>query len=411
MKKFSNNFDVDSNCDTESSREQIRSWLKANCPESMKMPFIEAEAAHGGQKAVWSNPDTKLWLDRTAEVGLTIPKIPKEYGGAGLTDEQTHIYYEELERLGARIPVIGIGPMMLAPTILDWGTEEQKQRFLPPIASGEVRWAQGFSEPSAGSDLASLKLKADRDGDEYILNGQKTWNSHAECADWMIVLVRTNRKEGGPVQFGISFLLVDLSSPGITIQPMRMINGEEPFCETFFEDVRVPVANRIGPEDEGWNVIKSFLVHERFLSRYYPREEYDIDLASRWREYGPVRPQLWDKVANNELDQLGLDKLMAHIADLEAEGKDSTGFTDVFKCWEAEHKKQRFEVLMLLMGERGFSYNGGLNNDADKSVVRESLQSRAYSIGGGTTEIALNVIAKRVLNLPQNNPRKSNARK
>lgn len=381
-------------------RQEIRAWLKANCPESMKTPFVMAEAPLGGLRAEWPNPDTKTWLNRAATVGLTLPKISKRYGGAGLTDEQAQIYYDELDSLEARIPLAGIGPMMLAATIDECGSEEQKRHFITPMATGEIRWAQGFSEPGAGSDLASLQLRADRDGDEYVLNGQKIWNSGADLADWMIVLVRTNREEGRPRQFGISFLLVDLRSPGITIRPMHMMNGDTPFCETFFDDVRVPVAHRIGEEDQGWSVIKKFLVHERFVARYWPREENEIALLPRWNEHGAARADLWYQVASNELDQLGVELLMSHIDRLETEGEDTSKFSEVLKCSETEHNKRRFELLMLLMGDRSLSFSGDLNSDLDKVLVEESLHSRAYSIGGGTTEVVRNVIAKRILNLP-----------
>lgn len=397
-----NEFDdgLEFSSDTAVFRKQIRGWIEANCPESMKTPFVMAEAPLGGRKAQWPNPDTKIWLDRAAAVGLTLPKIPRRYGGAGLTGELAQIYYDELENIGARIPLAGIGPMMLAATIDECGNEEQKRNFIAPMATGEIRWAQGFSEPGAGSDLASLQLRADRDGDEYVLNGQKIWNSGADLADWMIVLVRTNREEGRPRQFGISFLLVDLTSPGITVRPMHMINGDTPFCETFFDDVRVPMVNRVGEEDQGWGVIKKFLIHERFVGRYWPREENEIALLPRWNEHGAGREDLWYQVADNELDQLGLDLLMRHIERLEANGEDTSKFSEVLKCFETEHNKRRFELLMLLIGDRSLSFSGDLNSTADKYLVEESLHSRAYSIGGGTTEVVRNVIAKRILNLP-----------
>lgn len=401
----SNSAGLEFESDVESFRKQIRSWIASNCPESMKTPFIMAEAPMGGIGAKWPNPDTKIWLDRAAAVGLTLPKMPKGYGGAELTDEQAQIYYDELEKIGARIPLAGIGPMMLAPTIYECGNEEQKQRFIPPMASGEIRWAQGFSEPGAGSDLASLQLRAELDGEEYVLNGQKIWNSHADVADWMIVLVRTNRDNSKPRQFGISFLLVDLTSPGISIQPMKMINGDAPFCETFFDNVRVPVANRIGAEDQGWGVVKAFLIHERFVTRYWPREEHEIALAPRWAEHGHARTDLWGKVADNELDELGLELLLSDIDRLETEGADTSKYSEVLKCFEAEHKKRRFELLMLLLGERSLSFSGNLNSASDQLLVEESLHARAYSIGGGTTEVVRNVIAKRILHLPTSGTR------
>jgi len=383
--------------DGELFREWIRSWLEANCPDSMRTPMVIAEAPWGG--AEWPNPEAKLWLDRAASEGLTLPTVPQEYGGAGLTPWQAEIYWEELHRIGGRIPHTGVGPLMLAPTIQQFGTEEQKRRFLPPIAHASVRWCQGFSEPGAGSDLASLQLRADKDGDDYVLNGQKIWNSNADCSDWMIVLARTNRRENHR-QFGISFLLVDLSSPGITIRPLRLISGKSEFCETFFDDVRVPVSNRIGPEDEGWNVTKHFLVHDRYSALHWPREDHGISLPHLWSDI-TGRPELWHPVAASELDELGVEEFKNRIARLNGEGIDVSHFAAVLKYWEMEHVKRRYELALRLVDERGLGWSGEIIEEQDQERVRQSLFARANSIGGGSSEIMLNIISKRVLQLPE----------
>lgn len=384
---------------TEDFRKEIRAWLEENCPASMKTPMVMSEAPWGGHKWKSANPDTEVWLDRSASKGLVLPAVPKEYGGAGLSGEEELIYWEEMERIGARVPHSGVGPLMLAPTIMHFGTDEQKLKFLPPIASGDVRWVQGFSEPGAGSDLASLQMKCERQGDEYVLNGQKMWSSFGDVADWMIALVRSD-PDATPRQAGISFVLVDLKSPGVTVRPLRLISGDSEFCETFFDHVRVPVSHRIGPEHGGWTVTKQFLVHDRLALRHWPTEEHSVSLPELWKKAGSSHPELHARTAANELDQLGVDLLRKRIARLEAVGGDVHHSSNVLKYSEAEHMNRRWELATFLLEERGMVWSGDLFEDEDRIRIRRWLFSRAGTIGAGTSEIVLNVLAKHALELP-----------
>lgn len=387
-----------SQTDVTKFRKTVRFWLESNCPASMRTPMKMDEAPWGGSKAEWINPDTKVWLDLSVAAGLAVPYVPHEYGGAGLSMSQTEILYEELERIGARIPLTGIGPFGLAPTLLQHGTPEQNAKFLPSIARGESRWALGFSEPGAGSDLASLQTKAERDGDDYVLNGQKIWNSFTDKSDWMIVLARTKQVENKR-HLGIVFLLVDLNSPGIDVRPLQLISGESEFCETFLEDVRVPIANRIGPED-GWSIVKDFLVHDRISGRFWPSDDSSVDLPTLWRKAGADCRGLWHDVMANELDHIGLRALENKVAELNSQQHDVSGFAPVIKYFGGETTKRRSELAALIQGERGLVWAGDLSESHDKDQVETSLYTKAHTLGGGSSEISLNLIAKNTLQLP-----------
>jgi acyl-CoA dehydrogenase len=215
-------------------RQEVRAWLEANCPPAMRQPVTgEEDIVWGGRKAKLS-PDQKAWLDAMASRGWTVPDWPSEYGGGGLSPEQTKTLRQEMARLGCRNPLQSFGISMLGPALLKYGNEAQKKRFLPEIARGEIRWCQGYSEPNAGSDLAGLQTSAEDKGDHYLVNGQKVWTSYADKADWIFCLVRTDKttKQGG-----ISFLLFDMASPGVSTKPILLISGSSPFCETFFDNV------------------------------------------------------------------------------------------------------------------------------------------------------------------------------
>ena len=213
-----------------SFREEVRAWLEENCPASCRGP---GEVPGGGTKVPLS-ADERLWLERAAEKGYTVPSWPQEYGGAGLSSARELILLEEMRDLGARAPVMGMGIMMIGPTLLEHGTEDQKARHLPRIARGEVWWCQGYSEPGAGSDLASLRTRAEDAGDHFVINGQKIWTTAANNADWIFCLVRTDFDV--PKHEGISFVLFSMDQPGVTVKPIQLISGASPFCETFFDD-------------------------------------------------------------------------------------------------------------------------------------------------------------------------------
>ena len=247
--------------DLQTFRAEIRAWLAKNCPPEMRQPLkSEKDVCWGGRNYVPSSPAQKDWLDRMGARGWTVPDWPKPYGGGGLNPSETKVLREEMAAIRARNPLNSFGISMLGPALLSYGTEEQKLDHLPKIARGEIRWCQGYSEPNAGSDLAGLATSADDAGDHYIVNGQKVWTSYADEADWIFCLVRTSKASK---QGGISFVLFDMASEGVSTKPILLISGNSPFCETFFDNVRVPKANRIHDENKGWDVAKYLLGHER----------------------------------------------------------------------------------------------------------------------------------------------------
>jgi len=236
-------------------RTETRAWLEANCPASMRQPIAsEADICWGGRSWKFASEDQKIWLERMVEKGWTVPTWPKEYGGAGLSKEEAFILKEEMKAIKARSPLDSFGIWMLGPALLKYGTHEQKLEHLPPIARGEIRWCQGYSEPGAGSDLASLRTKGVLQGDHYTVTGQKVWTSYADQSDWIFALVRT--EADAPKHLGISFLLIDMDQPGVTTKPIKLISGKSPFCETFFDDAKALVANRLGKAGEGWDIAK-----------------------------------------------------------------------------------------------------------------------------------------------------------
>ena len=229
----------------EAFRAKVRSWLHANAP---KDPPRALDAM-------------RAWQRQLHEGGLLGAAWPKEYGGAGLSEMEQAILNEEMARARAPQPVNQMAIWWVGPAIMKYGTEEQKQRFIPRILTCEEIWATGYSEPASGSDMAAAKTRADRDGDFYVVNGQKVWTTYAHISDWYFVLVRTSTE--GPKWAGLTLLLMDLKSPGVQIKPIRQIDGGSEFNEVFMTDVRVPVANRLGAEGQGWEIVSSALVNER----------------------------------------------------------------------------------------------------------------------------------------------------
>ena len=390
-------------------RSSTRDWLEHNCPASMRTPMLPGEEINGGSRRRSSNPDAYVWLDRMAERGWTAPTWPAEYGGGGLVKDEFLILLEEMQRIGARPPLGGMGITMIGPTLLEYGTEDQKRRHIPPIIQGETAWCQGYSEPGAGSDLASLSTRAIPDGDDYLVSGSKIWTSGANYADWIFCLVRTDAT--APKHDGISFLLFSMESEGVTVKPIELINGHSPFCQTFFDNVRVPKADRVHRENQGWSVAKRLLQHERSglaalasadtagpMQRIKPSIPLGA-LAKSYTRDGQLDPILrQDIVANDMLQRSYLLTQSRALAESEADTPGAT--TSIFKYIEAEYVKAQLELQLRLRGMQSLGWEGTAFTEEEIRMGRLNLEAKSISIAGGSNEIQLNIIAKRVLGLP-----------
>src|SRR5580704_981581 len=249
--------DFNFNPEDEAFRMEFREWLNAN----KQFAPNTGETAGGMAEGRGAFEQQQAWAKKMAEGRWLAPSWPEKYGGRGAGILQNIVYGEELSRAGVAAPMIGMGISLFGPTLLHWGTEEQKQRFIPPIMKAEEIWCQGYSEPGSGSDLASLQTRAVEDGDYFVVNGQKVWTSIAQHADWIFLLVRTD--PDAPKHKGISYLMVDMHSPGVTVRPLVQITGNKGFNEVFFEDVRVPKKNLVGEKNQGWQVAITTLMFER----------------------------------------------------------------------------------------------------------------------------------------------------
>ena len=391
--------------DLESFREETRQWLQANAPAAMHVPpKTPDELCWGGKKTIYP-PDVKRWLDVMAERGWTAPTWPKEYGGGGLSKAEAKVLAEEMARLRLRSPLIGFGLAMIGPLLVQEGSDDLKRTHLPPIVRGEIRWCQGYSEPGSGSDLASLQTKAVRDGDTFVLNGQKVWTSYADKSDWMFILVRTD--PDAPKHEGITFLLMDMSAPGVSVRPIQLISGSSPFCETFLADVRVPVMNVVGKVNGGWAIAKALLGHERTMiaDAFKERDEAKrlINLARRYlpAENGKIADALLrDAVTQVAMDQACLDLTLARSRDNMKAGHKPGPETSIFKYYGTELNMRRRELMVSLAGPQGLGWEGQGFDEDELKITRDWLRSRGNSIEGGTSEVQLNIIAKRVLGLP-----------
>ncbi len=392
---------------TESFRAEIRTWLDENCPDSMRQPAVGDEIPWGGRTEKIANPEARLWLERMGERGFTAPTWSREYGGGGLSAEENKVLQEELRRIKARPALVSFGLSMLGPALLEFANEEQKREHLPKIVKGEVRWCQGYSEPGSGSDLASLQTRAAADGEDFVVNGQKIWTSYADHADWIFCLVRTD--PAASKHDGISFLLFDMASPGVTVAPIKLISGSSPFCQTFFQDVRVPRKNLVGTPGGGWTIAKRLLQHERSMISGMgssPTARSSLTLPEAAAKYVGQRdgvlaePVLRDQIARLELDALAFGLTVRRRGDESKAGHDPSHDASMFKYYGTELNKRRYEILMSIYGAQALGWEGeGLEPD-QLDVTRQWLRSKGNSIEGGTSEIQLNVIAKRVLGLP-----------
>ena len=384
----------------ETFRTDVREWLEKNCPQSMRTPIRgEADICWGGRKWTFHSEDQRVWLERCAEKGYTVPTWPKEYGGAGLTKEEAKVLQAEMRRIKARSPLNSFGIWMLGPALLQFGTHEQKLEFLPPIARGEIRWCQGYSEPGAGSDLASLATKGEDKGDHFLVNGQKVWTSYADKSDWIFCLVRT--EPDAKKHEGISFLLFDMETSGVTTKPIKLISGSSPFCETFFDDVQVPIDSIVGERGNGWTIAKYLLTHERAMIGDMGMPEPLSAVAGRKGlvEDGILKDALLRAdLASHEVDAAAFAFTMERAGDEAKAGASLGAFSSMLKYYGTELNKDRHELNLALHGSEAFEWEGQFSENG--KVAREWLRTKANSIEGGTSEVQLNIISKRILDLP-----------
>ncbi len=386
-------------------REETRVWIEENCPPgargSGQIPF--------GSRQVELEADTALWLERMAEKGWTVPTWPKAYGGAGLERDYYEVLIDELKKAGARTPLTGRVVNYIGPTILEFGTDAQKQKWLPICARGEGAWAMGYSEPGAGSDLASLNTRAVRDGDRYLLNGSKMWTSDATLCDYIFVLVRTSPEK--PKHEGITLMLVDMHQPGVKVSPIQLISGASPFCETHFEDAVVSVDDVIGGVDRGWTVGKRLLQFERSthaginISGSQGGRSEESKMPEWVGDYVPkVSGKLSDPALRKWLTEFEMNSHAQRLTQrraIEELSSRAPGFTSsAVKLTNALNIQNGDELLVAAMGHQGLRWDVQTADQQELAVLQKWLYQKSLTIAGGTKEVQLNIIAKRVLGLP-----------
>lgn len=365
--------------DLDGFRAEVRAFLAENLTE---------ELARAGRRAtsVFSEPEHSMpWQAALHARGWAAIDWPVEYGGTGWSPMQKYIFAAECARAGAP-SLMPQGLKMVAPVLMHYGTQAQKDYFLPRILNGEHYWCQGFSEPGSGSDLASLKLKAERDGDHYVLNGSKIWTTHAHHANWMFALVRTS-SEGKP-QAGISFLLIDMATPGLKVDPIISLAGEHELNQVFFDNVRVPVANRLGEENEGWSVAKYLLTFERG-GRYAPAL---FAALGRLREEAGEDPVMQERIRREQVTVEALEAI--ELKSIGASGAEAALYASVLKVQGTE-SEQRIAVLGCdVAGPEGWAIPDGQSSDRLATAVPRYLNGRAATIYAGSNEIQRDLIAR-----------------
>ncbi|MGR3714531.1 MAG: acyl-CoA dehydrogenase family protein [Shimia sp.] len=390
--------------DLDQFREETRTWLEANCPAEMRQPMGEEDICWGGRNFVFSSPAQKQWLDDCAARGWTVPAWPKDCGGAGLSGAEQKVLAEEMERINARPPLQSFGIWMLGPALLQFGSDDQKRHYLPQIARGEVRWCQGYSEPGAGSDLASLQTKGVDKGDHFEVTGQKIWTSYADQADWIFCLVRTEPDE--KKHTGISFLLFDMTSEGVTTKPIKLISGASPFCETFFDAVKVPSEQIVGERGQGWTIAKYLLTHEREMiggsdSAIFAKSDLVADAAQAigLDEAGRLDdPMMRADLGAFIVDEMAFDAHVSATRTYMRAGNELGARSAELKYLGTELNKQRQSLRVAAGGADDLVWEGA-SNDAGQAA-RDWLRSKANSIEGGTSEVMLSILSKAILKMP-----------
>ena len=390
----------------QSFREEVRTWVQANLPKDI------AHKVHHALRL--TREDMQNWAKILGKKGWLAFGWPKEFGGPGWTAVQKHLFEEECALAGAP-RIIPFGPVMVAPVIMAFGNAEQQKRFLPGIASGEVWWSQGYSEPGSGSDLASVKTRAERVGNKYIVNGQKTWTTLGQYGDWMFNLVRTST-EGKP-QTGISFLLLDMKSPGVTVRPIKLLDGECEVNEVFFDNVEVPAENLIGEENKGWTYAKHLLSHERTNIADVNRSKRELErlkrIAKREGVWDPVEggadaQRFRDQIALLEVDIVALEMLVLRVLSAEKSGKNSLDIAGLLKIKGSEIQQRYAELMMLAAGPFALPFieeamQAGWQGDfpggevANAPLASTYFNLRKTTIYGGSNEVQRNIVAQTVL--------------
>lgn len=375
-------------------RAETRAWLEQYCPPG-------ARAGGGGN-------DARLWRERLIEKGWSAPTWPTEYGGGGLSNEQYMMLIQELRRFRATVPFGGMGLSLIGPTLLELGTEDQKRRHLPPIVRGEVAWCQGYSEPSSGSDLASLRTRAVDQGDHFVIDGQKIWTSGAQVADWMFALVRTDPDV--PKHEGISFVLLTMHQPGVTVKPIRLISGSSPFCETFFDNAIARKEDLVGELNKGWSVGKRLLQFERgsmaSLVGGAAARETGPTLDGDAKKYvgerdGRIADEaLRTRIAQHNLNNEAFRLTQRRTVEEAKDGRTPGPATSIFKMYGTELQQDKSSLFVEIRGSQGLGWEGDDFTRREIEDTRAFLANRAASIYSGSNEIQRNIVAKRVLGLP-----------
>ena len=387
--------------DLEALRSEARAWIEANFPAELKgrpNPMMREER---------STPSAaqEAWRKAMGDKGWGVPTWPAQYGGGGLSASEGRVIQQELGRAGAYNPIGGMGVMMFGPTLLEYGTEAQKQEHIPKIVKGEVQWCQGFSEPGAGSDLAALSTKCEDKGDHFQINGQKIWTSGAQFADWCFCLVRTDTSKKHE---GISFVLFTMHQPGVEVRPIPLIAGNSPFCETFFTDARAEKKDLVGPLNGGWTIAKRLLQHERGglsgggggfgggrglveLAKHY----VGVDDQGRIAD-----PDLRTRITALEIEGRSFQQTAVR-AMLESKGNSGpSAATSIMKNAGTQWMQSRHEITLEIMGHQGLGWEGEDFTAEELGAVRGWLGGKAFTIYGGSQEVQSNIISKRLLGLP-----------
>ena len=385
-------------------RKEVVDFLETNCPKSMRSPMKDEKDAYwGGRNASFTSEDQEKWFHAMADKGWTTPTWPAKYGGGGLSKQEGVVLNKEVQRMGCRSPLLSFGIWMLGPALLKFGSEEQREEHIPGIIKGKIRWCQGYSEPGAGSDLANLQTTARSDGDHYIINGQKVWTSYADQADKIFALTRTDNSS--KKQIGITFLLIDMLNEGVTTRPIKLISGKSPFCETFFDNVRVPKANVIGDENAGWTVAKYLLTHERAMIggaadsdvmtpiSHYAKKEIGLDNNGILND-----PMLRNMIAEWEMDAAGFKFTLDRFNQEMKAGQPIGAKSSFMKYYGSELNKSKYELRLKCGGRSALAWDGDDFNQG--KLARQFCRTKGNSIEGGTSEIQLNIVAKHILGLP-----------